>query len=129
MNKKDPNRPFKAQTLQEARKIVEQYDIVLRFEFGEWYGHALEYPEAMGDGKTIEEAVSAARESLVSGVATMIENGQSPPVPARSGQRTEQVNIKLTPEEKALLEKQSRARGFRGLSDFVRAGALEMANK
>jgi uncharacterized protein (DUF1778 family) len=37
------------------------------------------------------------------------------------------VNLRLTPEEKALLESRSRTRGFRGVADFVRASVLEKA--
>ena len=49
---KDISAPFDKGVLDAARRIVEAYDIVLRWEEDEWYGHALEYPEAMGDGKT-----------------------------------------------------------------------------
>ena len=43
---------------------------------------------------------------------------------ARSGQRSEQVNVRLTPADKALLENRSRAGGVKGISDYVRAAAL-----
>ena len=58
-------------------------------------------------------------------VATMLEDGENPPSPARSGERTEQINVRLTAAEKALLENRSQAGGFRGVSDYVRAAALE----
>ena len=121
---KDIAAPFDRKILAAARRIVDQYDIVLRREEGEWYGHALEYPEAMGDGKTVEECVEETRKALIAGVATMLEEGQTPPAPARNNVRTVQVNIRLTAEEKALLEKRSRRKGFRGVSDYVRAAAL-----
>ena len=35
-----------------------------------------------------------------------------------------QVNVRLTPEEKAILESKAKAKGFRGLSDFIRASVL-----
>ena len=54
----------------------------------------------------------------------MIEAGETPPAPARQGVRGEQVNVRLAREEKALLESSARQKGFRGLSDFMRAGAL-----
>jgi uncharacterized protein (DUF1778 family) len=56
----------------------------------------------------------------------MLERGQAPP--AAAGRRTEQVNIRLTPEEKLTLEEESERKGFRGLSDFVRAAALASAS-
>lgn len=41
------------------------------------------------------------------------------------GKRTQQVNVRLTPEEKVILEGTARRKGFEGLSDFIRAAALE----
>ena len=117
--------PFAPGIIAQAKRIVQQYDIVLRYEDGEWYGHALEYPEAMGDGKTAEKAVAATRKALMAAVCTMLESGQAPPAPARNSLRTEQVNVRLTAEEKALLESRAKTKGFRGLSDFIRASAME----
>jgi predicted RNase H-like HicB family nuclease len=118
--------PFALGIVAQAKRIVVQYDIVLRHEDGQWCGHALEYPEAMGDGKTAEKAVASTREALMAGVCTMLEAGQTPPAPARNALRTEQVNVRLTAEEKSLLESRAKTKGFRGLSDFIRARALEM---
>jgi hypothetical protein len=56
--------------------------------------------------------------------ATMLEAGQSPPPPAREGLRSAQVNVRLTPEEKAILESRAKAKGFRSLSDFIRTSVL-----
>jgi uncharacterized protein (DUF1778 family) len=36
-----------------------------------------------------------------------------------------QVNVRVTAEEKALLEATARRKGYSGLSDFIRAAALE----
>ena len=124
---KDISAPFDKGVLQAARRIAQAYDIVLRREEDEWYGHALEYPEAMGDGKTPTACIKATQEAVVAAVATMIEAGQTPPAPARQGVRSEQVNVRLTREEKALLETSARQKGFRGLSDFLRAGAMAFA--
>ena len=121
---KDISAPFAKSILAAAGKIVEAYDIVLRREDDEWYGHALEYPEAMGDGSTVEECFAQTRKALVVAVATMLEAGQTPPAPARQNIRTEQVNVRLTPEEKARLESRSRAKGFKGISDYIRASVL-----
>jgi predicted RNase H-like HicB family nuclease len=118
------DRPFAKAILARAKAIVEQYKIVLEFQDGDWWGHGLEYPEAMGDGKTVESCVRATRQALTAGVATMLEMGQTPPAPAREGHRSVQVNVRLTPEEKAVLESRAKVKGFRGLSDFIRASVL-----
>lgn len=117
--------PFNKAILAAARRLVDEYDIVLRREEGEWVGHALEYPEAIGVGKTVDKCMSETRKSLLAGVASMLEDGDTPPVPARQNVRSEQVNLRLTPEEKALLESRSRTKGFRGIADFVRTSVLE----
>ena len=116
--------PFDADVLKSAKRTANAYDLILRCEDGRWYGHALEYPEAMGDGKTVHTCVRATRQSLTVAVATMLEAGQSPPAPARDGLRSAQVNVRLTFEEKAMLESKAKAKGFRGLSDFIRTSVL-----
>jgi|WetSurMetagenome_2_1015567.scaffolds.fasta_scaffold141888_2 predicted RNase H-like HicB family nuclease len=121
----DTARPFDPAMLDKARKIASDYEIVMWFEDGEWYGRGLELPHTYGDGKTPAACIASVRQGLVVTVATMLEDGERPPVPARTGERTEQVNIRLTASEKAMLENRSRAGGFRGVSDFVRASVLE----
>jgi predicted RNase H-like HicB family nuclease len=123
-DRKDLRAPFAAEVQESVRRTARAYDLILRFEDGQWYGHALEYPEAMGDGKTAEACVRATRQALTIAVATMLEAGQSPPTPAREGRRSAQVNVRMTPEEKAVLESRAKAKGFRGLSDFIRAAML-----
>jgi len=120
----DPARPFDPEILSRARAIADRYQIVLEREDDWWYGHGLEQPGAGGDGATPEAAVADTREALVAVTAYMIEKGQRPPAPAKEGRRTEQVNIRLTAEERLHLEGRSQAQGFRGLSDYVRATAL-----
>ena len=121
---RDLKAPFERGVLEAAKRIADAYDLILRHEDREWYGHALEYPEAMGDGKTVDACVRATRQALLVAVATMLEAGQSPPPPAREGHRSAQVNVRLTPEEKAVLESRAKAKGFRGLSDFIRTVVL-----
>jgi predicted RNase H-like HicB family nuclease len=118
------NRPFPRGIWDSAREIVQHYQLVLHFEDGEWYGRGLEFPTAMSDGKTPNECVRNTRESLTIAVATMLEDGEAPPPPARDGKRTEQVNLRLTVEEKLALENSARALGYDGLSDYVRTAAL-----
>jgi uncharacterized protein (DUF1778 family) len=57
-------------------------------------------------------------------VATMIERGQRPPHPASAKKRSEQVNVRLTSEEKILLSNAASNLGFKGISDFLRNIAL-----
>lgn len=121
---KAPDRPFDPTVLAKARQIAEQYQIVLKFEDDEWYGHGLELPGARGDGRTAAAAVADTREALVTMVAYMIEEGEPVPSPASEGNRSVQINIRVTPEEKTVLESRARARGFRGLSDFIRTSVL-----
>jgi len=78
----------------------------------------------MADGKTPDVCVSSLREALVAAVATMLELGQRPPTPAARSQRTAQINIRVSEEEKLILEDAARRSGFRGVSDFVRSTAL-----
>ncbi len=120
------DRPFDAAVLKRARAIAEQYQIILHFEDGEYYGRGLEMPYVMNDGKTPDACVRATRESLTIAIATLLEAGDVPPAPASEGKRTEQVNVRLTSEEKLLLEEAARSRGFRGLGDFVRSTALAL---
>ena len=123
-SKSDPARPFDPAILNEARRIADDYEIVMWFEDGQWYAHGLELPNTYGDGKTPAACISSVREGLVATVATMLEDGERPPAPARTGERTEQINVRLTASEKALLESRSRTGGFKGISDYVRAAAL-----
>lgn len=120
----NPARPFAPAILAKARKIAADYEIVMWFEDGAWYGRGLELPHTYGDGKTPAACIASAREGMVVTVATMLEDGERPPAAARTGERTEQVNVRLTAAEKAILENRSRAGGFKGISDFVRASVL-----
>ncbi len=52
----------------------------------------------------------------------MIEEGRTPPVGATK--RAAQVNVRLTQEEKLLLEETAKREGFKGISDFIRHLAL-----
>jgi len=121
------DRPFDARTMAKAVKVAEQYQVILAFEDGHWYGRGLELPNIHGDGKTVGQCVENTREAFAGWVAYLLEEGQRPPTPAREGTRTAQVNVRLTSEEKVLLEATAKRKGFSGLSDFVRAAAMELA--
>ena len=99
----------------------------MSFDEGEWYGRGLELPHVMADGKTAAKYLDNTREAMVGAVAILLEMGQRPPVPAREGSRSQQVNVRLTSEEKLFIEAAARQKGFKGLSDFIRSAALELA--
>jgi len=121
---KSVDRPFDRRVLDEARRLANSYQIILHEEDGEYYGRALELPNVMNDGKTADACVRATRDILTTAIAYLLESGERPPAPASEGKRTEQVNIRVTPEEKLLLEEAARSKGFRGISDYVRAASL-----
>lgn len=119
------NSPFAPKVLSEARAATAEYQIVMQFADGEWYGRGLEMPHVFGDGATPEACVKNTREALTSAAAYLIEAGQRPPAPATTGRRSEQVNVRLTAEEKLRLEASAKRKGYSGLSDFIRAVAVE----
>ena len=121
---RDIRRPVAPAILERARRIAADYRIALEFADGEYYGHSMELPGAMGDGKTPDECVTSTREAAAALVAYLLEKGQTPPLPAREGARTEQVNIRLSAEEKAAIEAIATRFGFRGISDYVRTAAI-----
>jgi predicted RNase H-like HicB family nuclease len=118
------NRPVDSAVLKRARQIADRYQVVISHEDGEYYGRGLELPGAMDDGTTPDECVTNTREAMVAMVAYMLEEGRTPPAPALEGARTEQVNVRLTAEEKLAMEQAAQRQGYRGLSDYVRAAAL-----
>jgi predicted RNase H-like HicB family nuclease len=113
--------------LDRARRIADAYQVVMWFEDGEYYGRGVELPGTFADGKTPDQCMRNTREAFVATVATMLEDGLAPPPAASEGTRTEQVNVRLTAEEKVTLEAAARRNGFRGVSDFVRSAALAKA--
>lgn len=117
-------RPFAPKHLKRARQIAEQYQILIRQEAGEYYGQALELPGVMNDGKNSAECLEKTTDILTTAVATLLEEGQVPPLPTSDDRRDEQVNIRLTKLEKLTFEEAARSRGFRGLSDFMRAATM-----
>ncbi len=118
------DRPFDIKTLTKAKKIVTQYEVIMSFENGQWYGKGVEMPTVFGGGKTPNECMESTREALVAAVAYLLESGRPAPLPASKGNRTEQVNIRLSAEEKAILSASAKSKGYRGIGDYIRASAL-----
>jgi len=119
----DPARPFEADTLDAAKKLVERYQIILVQDEDVWIGRGLELPNVFGDGESPDRCIAETRQAMTAAVATMLEMGQRPPAPA-GDKRVEQVNVRLTAEEKLSIERTAKANGFRGIGDFMRTRAL-----
>jgi len=118
-------RPFKESVVRKARKIVADYRIILeRNDRLGFIGSSVELPTVFADAKTPEKCYRVTADALMVAIATMIECGQRPPQPASAGRRTEQVNVRLTAEEKLLFANAAMNLGFKGISDFIRNTAL-----
>jgi predicted RNase H-like HicB family nuclease len=110
--------------LARARQIAEQYRIIIRHEGGEYYGQALELPGAMNDGKTPAKCLENTIDIVTTTIASILERGEIPPLPASDERRDEQVNVRLSKLEKITFEEAARSRGFRGVSDFMRSATM-----
>jgi predicted RNase H-like HicB family nuclease len=129
MTKKDLSRPFEPAVLERAGKIAADYRLVLeKDERAGFIGSSVEIPTVFAEGPTPDLCVEATLQALAYAVATMIEGGQSPPAAASSGKRSVQINVRLSAQEKYALQEAARRLGFKGVSDFVRAAALERTN-
>lgn len=114
-----------------AAKLAEQYTVIMAPEEDDsgrfYFGRTLEMFFVMADGKTPEACVEQVMEATTFAIATMLEKGERPPVPASDEKRSLQLNVRLTAAEKFRIEEAARRAGFRGVSDFVRAAALDKA--
>jgi len=115
---------IKPKFVAQARPIADKYQIVVWREDGEYYGRGVEMPYAFGDGKTVEQCIQNTRDAFVAGVASLLQDGQSPPAPLTEGKRDQQINIRISSEEKLLLETKARQSGAAGISEYIRAVAL-----
>lgn len=119
------DKPFKESIVRKAEKLIADYRIILeRNDRLGFIGSAVELPTVFADAATPEQCYRATQQALMVAVATMIESGQRPPLPASAGRRTEQVNVRLTAEEKLLFTNAAMNLGFKGISDFIRNTAL-----
>lgn len=122
-------RPFAPDVLRRARAVARTYQVVLWFaeEEKEYYGRCLELPIVMGDGKTPDACMRSVRAAIKIVLGVMLERGESLPAPASEANRTEQINVRLTRQEKFILETAARSQGYHGVSDYVRSRALSKA--
>jgi predicted RNase H-like HicB family nuclease len=118
------DRPFAPDVLRRARRLAGAYRILLEAdpELG-FLGRSVEMPTVLADGPTPTDCVRELREALTAAVATLLELGRRPPR-ASARARTAQINIRVSQEEKLLLEESARREGFRGVADFIRARTL-----
>jgi len=122
---KNLKQSFQPPILNKAKKIAADYRITLeRNDRLGFIGSSVELPTVFADAKTPENCYKATQEALMVAVATMIECDQRPPQPASAKKRNEQVNVRLTSEEKILLTNAASSLGFKGISDFLRNAAL-----
>jgi len=122
----DLKKSLKASVLRKAKKISSEYCVTIgKNDRLGYIGSAVEFPTVFADAKTPEACYKATEEALMVAVAVMLENGQRPPQPASAGHRSEQVNVRLTAEEKLLFSNAAMNLGFKGISDFIRNTALD----
>lgn len=122
------SRPIDPATQKKAVELAKAYHLVLTEEPEVGYlGRTVEMPLVMADGESIEACANATLEATTAAIATLLEQGERPPAPARHGKRDQQVNIRLTGEERMRLEEAARRDGFRSLSDYLRASGLMRA--
>lgn len=87
----------------------------------------MEMPLVMADGKTIAACANALIEATALAIVSILEHGEKPPAPASDRKRDQQLNIRLSAEEKLRLEASAQAEGFASISDYVRSAALRAA--
>lgn len=106
-----------------AKPIAARYEMILWQEDGGYCGRGVELPTVFGAGRTVAQCVATLRRHLIIAVASYLEEGETPPPPAKLGKRDQQVNVRMSAEEKVLLEARAAQHGT-GLSDYIRAMAL-----
>jgi hypothetical protein len=82
-------------------------------------------PSTYGEGATIEACVRDTIQAAIASICTMLEVSKRPPSPSREGTRDQQLNVRLSSDEKLTLEAAAERDGFRSVSDFVRSAALK----
>lgn len=125
----NPARPFEPALWKKAEAIARRYQVITWYDDDEeaYFGRCVELPECMSHGETQAARDAMVQECISLNVATMLEAGQRPPLPAKEQSRTEQVNLRLSPAEKRMIEDAARSEGFRGIADYLRVRVLSMA--
>ena len=110
--------------IHKATQLAGQYKITAWSEDGQWWGRCLELSHCLGDGNTAQDAIAATRLAIVAALSADLADGISAPIPARDGIRSEQVNVRVSWDEKAFIEDNARRAGFKGMADYVRIMSL-----
>lgn len=112
--------------MRRARAIARLYAFVAEADDDVGFiGFTVEMPTVMGGGKTMAACHRDTLEATAFSIGVMLEAGQTPPAPAREGKRDQQINIRLTADERLRLESLAAREGYRSVSDYVRSVALE----
>ena len=122
------DRPFDPKVLKEAESIARSYRFTVEQCDDGYVGSTVEMSSVIGLGDTPMTAIQETIELLISAIATMIELDQPVPASASSHKRDQQVNIRLSSDEKLRLEEAARREGFRSVSDFIRSAAINRAS-
>ena len=127
--KKRADRPFDGAVWKKAVRLAREYRLILEpKKRGGYLASAVEFPTVLAEGRTPDECVESAKQALAVAAATMIESGRQPPTPASRRTRRLQINIRVSADEKFILEETAARLGFKGTSDFVRTAALERSS-
>lgn len=105
--------------------LIRSYTVLLEpQEQGGYRARTLELPFVVGFGDNVASSLDELYTSLEFTVTALAREGVEPPVPASRGLRSEQVNVKLTHREKAMITDAAKRSGFRSMSDFLRSLAM-----
>lgn len=92
-----------------------------------YVGRTLEMPGVMADGRTVASCAENVLDATIAAVATLLEQGQRAPSPTNQRKRDQQLNIRISAEERLRLQALAERDGFASVSDYVRAAALRSA--
>lgn len=111
--------------LLQARAEALRYQLIISPEPDVGYlGRTTELPMVMADGRTPARCAAAVIEATTAAIAFMLERGERLPTPASLEVRDRQLNVRLTSSERQRLESLAQRRGFRSVSDYLRAVGL-----
>jgi hypothetical protein len=107
----------------EAERIAHRYQLrISPTNDGLFTGSAVEMPLVLVTAPA-EGIVRATQAALVAAVAALLRAGRQPP-PPQGIRRTHIVNIRMSDDERAVVETAARQLGFRGVSDYLRSLGL-----
>jgi predicted RNase H-like HicB family nuclease len=125
-----PRVGFDEKLLAKAREIVLGYSLIIeRMSPGSFVGRSIELPGTIGHGSTYQECADSTLRTQSFEICTLLERDEPLPEPANSRRRTVQLNLRISPHEKLVMEEAATTRGFRSISDFVREAALEASGR